>query len=202
MEPYLVAGAEISARKRASNLPIDGNRIRPAGRGAVSVDNKGWSPYGAPCLQRLANGRKSHSLKNTRKTVATVCDQLRPGAHRKEGVDGSSPSEGSAKPRTRAFVFGSNCTSRSLDQVWSLQKHLHPDQLADLKNEALIEQGSQCGCPVRAPLLRALANVEERAVGVHARGGVLGLVVRLVSLRRGDPLEDPGGAPQGRGNQR
>jgi hypothetical protein len=39
------------------------------------------------------------------KTVATGCDRLPEGAHGKEGVDGSSPSEGSAKaPQTGAFV--------------------------------------------------------------------------------------------------
>jgi hypothetical protein len=34
---------------------------------------------------------------NQAKTVAVGCDQLPKGAHGKEGVDGSSPSEGSAK---------------------------------------------------------------------------------------------------------
>jgi hypothetical protein len=35
---------------------------------------------------------------NEAKTVGTGCDRLPIGAHGKEGVDGSSPSEGSAKP--------------------------------------------------------------------------------------------------------
>src|SRR5581483_12043291 len=53
-----------------------------------------------------------------------------------------------------------------------------------------------CGCPVLAllaPVLRALTDVEERTVGVDARGGRLDGVVRLVTLRRRDPLEDSGG---------
>jgi hypothetical protein len=55
------------------------------------------------------------------------------------------------------------------------------------------EQGSRRGCPVRAPVLQALANVEERAACVHAGCGRRHVVVRLVPLRRRDPLEDPGG---------
>src|SRR5438477_315517 len=42
----------------------------------------------------------------------------------------------------------------------------------------------------------ALANVEDRAVRVHAWGGCLHVVVRLVPLRCRDPLEDPGGRPR------
>src|SRR5437762_14108889 len=40
-------------------------------------------------------------------TAASDCQQLRRTAHGKEGVDGSSPSEGSAKaPHVGAFLFG------------------------------------------------------------------------------------------------
>ena len=39
---------------------------------------------------------------------------------------------------------------------------------------------------------RALANVEERAARVHTGSGRRHVVVRLVPLRRRDPLEDPG----------
>ena len=42
------------------------------------------------------------------KTVAVGCDQLPESLHGKEGVDGSSPPEGSAKvPQTRALCLGS-----------------------------------------------------------------------------------------------
>src|SRR5438132_13041674 len=44
------------------------------------------------------------------KTVAADCDQLPFGFHGKEGVDGSSPSEGSAKvPQSGTFFFGRTC---------------------------------------------------------------------------------------------
>ena len=47
------------------------------------------------------------------KLVAGGCDELRIGAHGKEGVDGSSPSEGSAKyPQTEFFLFGLICSVR------------------------------------------------------------------------------------------
>src|SRR2546427_5914933 len=54
------------------------------------------------------------------KTVAVGCDRLPKTFHGKEGVDGSSPSEGSAKaPHVGAFRFGSVCRSSNVGQVWS-----------------------------------------------------------------------------------
>ena len=55
-----------------------------------------WSPVVATGGNqwRIANGAKP--LKQA-KTVAVGCDQLPEAAHGKEGVDGSSPSEGSQK---------------------------------------------------------------------------------------------------------
>src|SRR6266508_6371999 len=54
------------------------------------------------------------------KTVAVGCDQLPIGAHGKEGVDGSSPSEGSAKAaEIAAFCVEGTCTSPSMRWVWS-----------------------------------------------------------------------------------
>lgn len=43
--------------------------------------------------------------RNQAKTVAVGCDQLPIGAHGKEGVDGSSPSEGSKIPGNRGFLL-------------------------------------------------------------------------------------------------
>ena len=43
-----------------------------------------------------------------------------PNFHGKEGVDGSSPSEGYAKaPHNGAFCFGSSCRFSNVGQVWS-----------------------------------------------------------------------------------
>jgi hypothetical protein len=60
----------------------------------------GWSLYGAPWLQLVAISGKSEGARKRRKqakTVAVGCDRLPSEVHGKEGVDGSSPSEGSAK---------------------------------------------------------------------------------------------------------
>jgi hypothetical protein len=50
-----------------------------------------------------------------RETVATGCHRLLWSQHGKEGVDGSSPSEGSAKsPLTRRFRFRLTCSPPSV----------------------------------------------------------------------------------------
>jgi hypothetical protein len=68
--------------------------------GVARADNWGWSLYGAPWLQPVAISGKSPergSAGKQAKSRATGCHQLRATFHGKEGVDGSSPSEGSAK---------------------------------------------------------------------------------------------------------
>src|SRR5207302_7598291 len=55
-----------------------------------------WSPVVANGGNQWQISQPSKPPKQS-KTVAVGCDQLRGGAHGKEGVDGSSPSEGSAK---------------------------------------------------------------------------------------------------------
>src|SRR5512132_2353629 len=57
---------------------------------------------------------------NEAKFVATGCHRLPATFHGKEGVDGSSPSEGFAKaPHNWAFCFGSTCRFSNVGQVWS-----------------------------------------------------------------------------------
>jgi hypothetical protein len=65
-----------------------------------------WSRAGATGGKRWQMGWPRERLEQAQ-TVATGCDQLRPGLDGKEGVDGSSPSEGSAEkksPETGIFV--------------------------------------------------------------------------------------------------
>jgi hypothetical protein len=83
----------------------------------AKAGNEGWSLYGAPWSQPVAihgksTGRKSGENKpNPLRLVAT---------DGKEGVDGSSPSEGSAKAlEYRAFSFGSICTVSNVHRIWS-----------------------------------------------------------------------------------
>ena len=71
---------------------IPGNEYRVV----VRTDNEGWSLYGAQRSQRVATSGKwqpQERLKQA-KAVAVGCDPLPETFHGKEGVDGSSPSEG------------------------------------------------------------------------------------------------------------
>jgi hypothetical protein len=63
-----------------------------------------WSPVVATGgnLSQTATPQKP---RKHAKTFAAVCDRLPIGAHGKEGVDGSSPSEGSAKAPHLGFFF-------------------------------------------------------------------------------------------------
>jgi hypothetical protein len=70
-----------------------------------------WSSAVATHGNRWQMGRPQARLKQA-KTVATGCDQLPIGADGKEGVDGSSPSEGSRKGQQMAFFVASNGTRR------------------------------------------------------------------------------------------
>ena len=74
----------------------------------VRTDAQTWSTYGAersqPAATASKGGRPDKRLKQA-KTVATGCDQLPTRRHGKEGVDGSSPSEGSKRPANRHFLL-------------------------------------------------------------------------------------------------
>jgi hypothetical protein len=57
--------------------------------------------------QPMANANATKTA-STSQTVATGCDQLPIGAHGKEGVDGSSPSEGFHRSPAKAGFLSSN----------------------------------------------------------------------------------------------
>jgi hypothetical protein len=79
-----------------------------------------WSPAVATRGNRWQMGRPQERLKQT-KTFAVGCDRLPETVHGKEGVDGSSPSEGSAKaPHVGAFAF------RFTLQVWQRAVGMEP----------------------------------------------------------------------------
>jgi hypothetical protein len=78
-----------------------------------------WSPAAAIGGNRWQMGRTSTRLRKA-KTVAVGCHRLPEKFHGKEGVDGSSPSEGSAKsPEIAWFVFRSSCRFSRVRWVWS-----------------------------------------------------------------------------------
>ncbi len=64
-----------------------------------------WSPEGATSGKQPQTLRPRKRLKQA-KTVATGCHRLPETLHGKEGVDGSSPSEGSSRSRMVAWVAG------------------------------------------------------------------------------------------------
>src|SRR6266568_2021243 len=78
-----------------------------------------WSPVVATRGDHRQIDRAPKPQKQA-KSVAIGCDRLPREVHGKEGVDGSSPSEGSAKaPHNGAFRFGSICRFSNVGQVWS-----------------------------------------------------------------------------------
>jgi hypothetical protein len=89
------------------------------------IGDRGWSICGADRAHPMATSRKCDELEKRpkpAKTVAAGCHRLPIGAHGKEGVDGSSPSEGSAKsPHIGVLSFRSICTAANVRQVWSLK---------------------------------------------------------------------------------
>jgi hypothetical protein len=87
-------------------------------RVVVKRDNAGWSLLWSPVVATVGNQRQiAQGLKPRKqvKSVAIGCHRLPEKFHGKEGVDGSSPSEGSAKVvHSRTFLFGCTCTVRSV----------------------------------------------------------------------------------------
>src|SRR5919197_3016956 len=80
-----------------------------------------WSPVVANAGNRRQICSARTRLKQA-KTIAVGCDRLRPGPHGKEGVDGSSPSEGSAKNLLTAF-FISDCFADA--RMWGRYRALY-----------------------------------------------------------------------------
>jgi hypothetical protein len=74
-----------------------------------------WSPVVASGVNRSRIG-KAHIPGNRTETAAVGCHRLPKAAHGKEGVDGSSPSEGFVKtPASETVLFASLATFRSGD---------------------------------------------------------------------------------------
>jgi hypothetical protein len=78
-------------------------------------------PSGRNQWQPVANVGARKRQKQA-KTVATGCHQLPIGAHGKEGVDGSSPSEGFTKGQQMAVLLPQARTTRSSTAPQSVPK--------------------------------------------------------------------------------
>src|SRR5690242_12920630 len=76
------------------------------------MDYKLWSLYGAPVVATGGNPWQTSQAEKwpkQAKTVAVGCHRLRFGAHGKEGVDGSSPSEGFTERPAKRPLELSHC---------------------------------------------------------------------------------------------
>ena len=101
-----------------------------------------WSPAVATRGNRWQTARP---LKRPRqaKTVAVGCDQLPESFHGKEGVDGSSPSEGSSKrkiPGNRVFLLSNTA----------------PQSTSAMPSGRLFSSAARCKAPANRPAARYL----------------------------------------------
>ncbi len=112
-------GSTVRVRQRALGNPnTSGTGHRPfaAQRGRLRIVRAALArdPTGARTARRVISsgpGLARFDRLTQAKIVAVGCDQLPESFHGKEGVDGSSPSEGSAKaPHVGAFLFRSTCS--------------------------------------------------------------------------------------------
>jgi hypothetical protein len=95
-------------------------------------------------------------------TCARACPPVPPlDLHGKEGVDGSSPSEGSAKaPHDGTFLVGCICTISNMRQVWSPLWSLQvPKAALDRARSAFLR------APVVAPGQPVAGEVDHRLAG-------------------------------------
>src|SRR5881394_2664683 len=100
-----------------------------------------WSPVVATRGNRWQTGRAGRRRKQA-ETVAVSCDRLPEAAHGKEGVDGSSPSEGSAKaPHVGAFSFRPTCSLLNVRWVWS---RLWSFRVREGERRPILSPGRQC----------------------------------------------------------
>jgi hypothetical protein len=102
---------------------------------------------------------------------------LRREFHGKEGVDGSSPSEGSAKAqRNGVFCFGSTCRCSNVGQVWS------PLWSLQVENEVLESRVADRGALRRPPTATGRSSFWTGVAGLVVGCGLAWRRVRQRSL--------------------
>ena len=134
-----------------------------------------WSPAVATGSNRWQMRRPQERLKQA-KTVAVGCDWLPGEAHGKEGVDGSSPSEGSAKAeddlirsrRTAQVTSGSASSAYPFDP--STEEGLKPKTLpwvaTGCRSQRMVG-GSTVRARKAGSLLSGRLQDRQRAVGME-----------------------------------
>jgi hypothetical protein len=144
-------------------------------------------PYGAPWLQPVAIGGKRvwrRSSGNRRTTVAVARDRLQKEAHGKEGVDGSSPSEGSAKVQhVGAFAFSPTCKVGSVRWVWSCLWSFRV-QNGVAGRDAAPDHGPETQATMAGGAARSRVGVEGEAGARVPTGGSAGSWRSLILQKR------------------
>src|SRR5438876_1448915 len=151
-----------------------------------------WSPV-------VATGGRRSQIEQARgppkqaKTVAVGCDQLPFGAHGKEGVDGSSPSEGSRKKARKRGALprgelngGEGRNRNSSPSRWQRLGHRcrEPTRSASVRVLVLPPGARLGGLGFRRSLEQEAVVRRDERVGRHHRVGV---VDGPVLAREGDP---------------
>src|SRR5205823_5061283 len=102
---------------RSSWFPMAGERAkrRPASPGCSQSRQRRMEPLWSPVVATGGNHRQIERTREPQKqakSVATGCHRLPPNFHGKEGVDGSSPSEGFEKrPAKSHFALPKSTTA-------------------------------------------------------------------------------------------
>jgi hypothetical protein len=116
-DPFAVREGVNSEPDRQFSAPTS-SVWRTADRAGGGKDGKVVEKRGGNGAQTVRAFQASKPLQQA-KSLATGCGRLPPKSHGKEGVDGSSPSEGSTKdPHHEAFCVGSICRFANVGQVW------------------------------------------------------------------------------------
>jgi len=89
-------------------IPLVGESAVPESPFSSGIPATGMERLWSLAVATSGNRWQMHEPRNRlqqAKTVATGCDRLPIGAHGKEGVDGSSPSEGFTKSLQKGTIF-------------------------------------------------------------------------------------------------
>src|SRR5213080_2544485 len=104
--------------------------MRLENRNRATEDGAFMEPRGCNRSQSAAHRRSAKAAEQA-ETVAVGCDQLPSGVMVREGVDGSSPSEGFAKaPQTGLFVWAEFALRSARSGVESVMEKTRPGDCA------------------------------------------------------------------------
>src|SRR5687767_5765872 len=92
------------------------------------------------------------------KTVAVGCDRLPEAFHGKEGVDGSSPSEGSTKAPEIGCSFRRTCSMSNVQWAWSPLWSLQDEKRVGMSSKPLPSRSASPDPDDAEAAIRSVAN--------------------------------------------